>query len=310
MGKFKIGTRVFSGFLLILGLLAIVAIIGYRASEQGDDGLDEYASIAENALRITTIDRNIAGMRRNVLLFGDNGDPKVEARIRELKGILDKDVKAALEATKNPERLANINKMSEILAAYMANFENVSVIRKKIGQTPNDGLQGVMRTAAAAMEQKAKAANDKDFLIHLLQMRRNEKDFQLRKDIKYIQAIDDEAATMVKAVDASALAADGKNELKSLIEVYRKSFGELAAATVDLGKLIGEVLPKLGAEFGNLAQATVASQRIAIDETMTGIDKGLIASRQRVAIIAGVALLLGFVLAYLIVPALVLNLRL
>jgi methyl-accepting chemotaxis protein len=300
MGKFKIGTRVFSGFLLILGLLAIVAIIGYRASEQGDDGLDEYASIAENALRITTIDRNVADMRRNVLLFGENGDPNVEARIRELRSILETDIKTVLEATKNPERAVNIKKLGDILAAYVANFETVSVIRKKIGLTPNDGLQGVMRTAAAALEGKQREIVDNMFLIHLLQMRRHEKDFQLRKDMKYVKSLTGESDLLIKVLEDSAMPAEGKRELKALIETYGKAVGELAVATVDIEKLIDVEMPKQGAEFGNLAQATVASQRIAIDETMSNVDKGLVASRQRVAIIAGVALLLGFVLAYLI----------
>ncbi|MEI7609482.1 MAG: hypothetical protein WCJ64_19045, partial [Rhodospirillaceae bacterium] len=54
-GQFKVGTRIYTGFLVILLLLGVVAVIGIRGFDNVDTFMGRYSTISDNAERVATI---------------------------------------------------------------------------------------------------------------------------------------------------------------------------------------------------------------------------------------------------------------
>lgn len=128
-----------------------------------------------------------------------------------------------------------INNLQKQLSEYQNNFTRMVESQKKIGLDPKDGLYGKLRVAVHDIET---IVEGKDFqvLSNMLQLRRNEKDFMLRLDLKYITRHDDNSAIMLSSINASsAISESDKAQAEELLSVYRESFKQLATAQTELG---------------------------------------------------------------------------
>ena len=81
------------------------------------------------------------------------------------------------------ESLAQIEQQRLI---YSKHFNALVEKSQHIGLTPKSGLYGTLRDAVHQVEDKLQARNDEAALVLLLQLRRAEKDFMLRHDLKYL----------------------------------------------------------------------------------------------------------------------------
>src|SRR5262249_25374930 len=99
------------------------------------------------------------------------------------------------------------------LSAYDAAAREMVALQQAIGLNPDDGIQGKMRKSAHAMESQTVEANQDALTVGVLQLRRHEKDFQLRDDQKYVQAFAKQAGDLGRAIDASTLDASHKKAL-------------------------------------------------------------------------------------------------
>ena len=144
-GRFKVGTRIYTGFLLILALLVLVAGMGYQALKTVEAGFGTYASISDNSLRVSQIDGNVADMRRNVVNFVNNGDKKTADKVRDLQQSLAGALRDAVAATLDSERKANLEKMQKLLQGY----------------TDNSNVDAVSEITALIVAQRAYEMNSK-----------------------------------------------------------------------------------------------------------------------------------------------------
>ena len=76
----------------------------------------------------------------------------------------------------------------------------------KLGLNETLGLSGALRGAVHDIETKLKEIDDPRLTSWMLMMRRNEKDFMLRRDQKYVAEIKKSAAEFSKALSAVAIA--------------------------------------------------------------------------------------------------------
>jgi methyl-accepting chemotaxis protein len=54
--RFKIGTRINFGFMTVLGLLLVVAVVGYFGLNGSLGALNEYVRISDNTLRVLEVE--------------------------------------------------------------------------------------------------------------------------------------------------------------------------------------------------------------------------------------------------------------
>jgi methyl-accepting chemotaxis protein len=235
--------------IVFLGFAAVGGLIGYAVKIRSDsdakrEHFNDVVAAAEQAryglLNLRRIEKDFL-MRNEERYVKAHGD--AAAKVTPLVDRL------VADASTDEERKAR-GGMRDGFNAYLRNFDAIAETRRKIGLREDQGLMGAMREAVRNAEQAASAAGNKDVTILVLQLRRNEKDFLLRKEDRYVKAVADGVGGVAGAVNGSA---EGRN-LIALIDVYGKAFAALAEAT----KSGGEIETRLSREFAAIDPVMVA----------------------------------------------------
>lgn len=123
--------------------------------------------------------------------------------------------------------------LSELVSKYDVIFQKLVSLQTEIGLDPKDGLYGSLRAAVHEIEALAKDAEQYEILFHMLMLRRNEKDFMLRRDEKYLAKFESNYIKFNNALnELQPLAID---EMKNKIARYHDDFNKLTAKEITLG---------------------------------------------------------------------------
>ncbi|MFQ2246668.1 methyl-accepting chemotaxis protein [Aeromonas enteropelogenes] len=123
---------------------------------------------------------------------------------------------------------AHLTVLGGALDDYQAEFKRLQSEQERIGLTPEAGLYGKLRAATHALESALKERDDPRLEVILLQLRRNEKDFMLRRDARYLDQLEANATPLAEALSANP-------EQAELLQRYRQYFKELVTAEQQLG---------------------------------------------------------------------------
>ncbi|WP_439835598.1 methyl-accepting chemotaxis protein [Aeromonas enteropelogenes] len=123
---------------------------------------------------------------------------------------------------------AHLTVLGGALDDYQAEFKRLQSEQERIGLTPEAGLYGKLRAATHALESALKERDDPRLEVILLQLRRNEKDFMLRRDARYLDQLEANATPLAEALAANP-------EQAELLQRYRQYFKELVSAEQQLG---------------------------------------------------------------------------
>ncbi|PKI12995.1 methyl-accepting chemotaxis protein [Colwellia sp. 12G3] len=124
--------------------------------------------------------------------------------------------------------------MRSILTQYQAQFTKVVVLQKKIGLDAKAGLYGELRAAVHNVEELI--GNDNYRLrSEMLQLRRNEKDFMLRLDDKYVDKLKNNVSKLLDSVQSSDFSSAKQQEINNLIDAYQTAFINLVTVQKELG---------------------------------------------------------------------------
>jgi methyl-accepting chemotaxis protein len=116
---------------------------------------------------------------------------------------------------------------------YRKQFANLVAIQDDIGLDENSGYQGSFRRATHALEEEFEERHQVELQILLLQMRRSEKDFLLRKRVEYIQQQSQRYDQLHVAVERSQNR--DIQQLLPLLEDYQRGFANLTSAYQTIG---------------------------------------------------------------------------
>jgi len=138
---------------------------------------------------------------------------------------------------------------------YQQKFNALVKLDQKIGLTPKTGLYGELRLAVHDVEESLKSENELLMLKDMLMLRRHEKDFMLRLDLKYPKKFDQDLVVMMGHLDNSSLNSGAKEKVRNSLLAYQVKFDEL----VQNYKLKG-LNPKEGL-MGGMRKAIHASEK-------------------------------------------------
>ena len=125
------------------------------------------------------------------------------------------------------------DELSFSFAQYRSQFFSLVTLQTQIGLDENSGFQGRFREATHSLEKQLQRLNQTDLQVLLLQMRRSEKDFLLRKHMDYV-----ERETLI--YQQLSLAISQSNQLnvqqqQSLLNTFQHSFLQLVKAYQTIG---------------------------------------------------------------------------
>ena len=121
------------------------------------------------------------------------------------------------------------------LNQYQAAFSEVVLLQQEIGLTPKTGLYGTLRTAVHNVETLLKEFDQPALEVAMLQLRRNEKDFMLRRELSYVETFDTNIGKFNDKLHASSIDIDTQRKIEELITQYQKDFKSLINKEQQLG---------------------------------------------------------------------------
>lgn len=138
---------------------------------------------------------------------------------------------------------------------YQQQFQQLVKLSTEVGLTPQSGLYGQLRTAAHQLEQQFKQVQNDGLLVSLLQLRRAEKDFMLRSDLKYLDSFNQQFQQFTTQLQSQNASAD----LLSAASDYQQAFTALVQGKQQIGL--------------SPTEGVMASMRAAIHQTEQSLEK-------------------------------------
>ena len=120
-----------------------------------------------------------------------------------------------------------VQKLKKSLAEYNKNFNALISEQNVIGLTPKTGLYGTLRKAVHNVESKIKSLNDDALMKDMLMLRRREKDFMLRNDMKYLSKFNKDITTIENTLSNSNHSPSDKDLINKNLQQYKKDFSQL-----------------------------------------------------------------------------------
>ena len=218
------------GIVGLTGLLAFAAI--YQA---GSWSQDASRAVANSAREISDLNKQLSiemlEARRNEKNFQQRRNETYAKSHSELVVKIDRDFGRLEDMT----RAANLGALTEKVKLthdgfkkYAADFAGLVGAEIKLGLNETLGLSGALRGAVHDIETRLKEIDDPRLTNWMLMMRRNEKDFMLRRDQKYVAEIKKSAAEFSKALSALAIAPPVMAEITAKLATYQKEFAAWA----------------------------------------------------------------------------------
>ncbi|GGY44902.1 methyl-accepting chemotaxis protein [Bacterioplanes sanyensis] len=116
--------------------------------------------------------------------------------------------------------------VQQLAQSYVQSFMQLAQLQQRIGLTPTSGLYGDLRQAIHAVEQQIDQQPATQ--AAMLMLRRHEKDFMLRRELKYQQRFERDLPALQQALD-------GQTNLLQRVQQYQQRFTALVEAEVEKG---------------------------------------------------------------------------
>lgn len=209
-----------------LGLVFTTTITIYEFNRIGK--LNDILLIKEQ------LNSNVLTLRKHEKDFLARKDAKYGDKFAKSVAAM-KDNTARLETAMSSQGIPSrhAEALSGLVSNYGAIFSQLVNLQIEIGLDAKSGLYGSLRSAVHEIETLAQDAEQYEILFHLMMLRRNEKDFMLRRDDKYVAKFESNYTKFTNALDQ--LQPIKIDEMKNKIARYRADFNTLTMKEVQLG---------------------------------------------------------------------------
>jgi methyl-accepting chemotaxis protein len=210
---------------------ALIAMFGlqlYSSSQQSE--------LAFVELKINEIQVKALELRKDEKDFLDRLDiSKVDKHSQGVEEI--KQIKQTVMPVLSAHAISgtSLESLLTSILNYQQIFKDIVALQKEIGLTPKSGLYGTLRDKVHEVERILDTAGEDNLAIIMLQLRRNEKDFMLRRDISYVDKFSDNLAKFKQGLPQSMLDSSTIAKLDQLIGAYQQTFITLTNKESELG---------------------------------------------------------------------------
>lgn len=129
----------------------------------------------------------------------------------------------------------NVDALHGLFKKYNEKFDQLVATQQKIGLNPKDGLYGKLRDAVHDAETEIKNLDNDALMKDMLMLRRREKDFMLRNDLKYLQKFNKDFAVIESNLANSTIPGSSKELIKKRLDTYKIAFKNLTDLYVKKG---------------------------------------------------------------------------
>lgn len=254
--------------LMVIGIvvLAVTLILGMHSLVQlgKSSALSIVSEMTMRDLRINEKDFFNRLDLKYQALFNEN-----HALIKQQLTELDKQLQA------EDIQLEQIPRLITLLEQYHSGFNEVVETQQNIGLSHTEGLYGNLRKSVHEAEQLLGNFQNDALLKDMLMLRRNEKDFLLRKDVSYLDTFNNNLQAFYQNLQQSYLSDNDQRRITALMQQYSNDFTVLVTSYEQMG--FNEDLGQIGAmrsivyEIQDVLEATtdqIAEQLVAQEKSI------------------------------------------
>jgi methyl-accepting chemotaxis protein len=213
----KVSNKIGLSFGLVCFLLLIVAgqyqTTLWKTQESYNQVLDQGVALKNHAMTLNNLMLQARRSEKDFLLrYKMKYAERVEslsAKMHE-KALTIKTLGDSIGGSVGEKLEGDAKKLEQSITDYSTSFESLVSSWKKKGLDPKSGLQGQFRKAAHNIGGKIKDFDFNALYITMLQMRRAEKDFIMRKNTKYVKRM----GNLVQHFNQQTLASTLNSDLK------------------------------------------------------------------------------------------------
>jgi len=234
--------------------------------------LNEIGNLSKLKYDIKEIETYILKLRKNEKDFLARLDLKYQEKYQKNFTSLTSTLqKVSDEFEKNNFDSTKLQELTTILKQYSKNFNYIVEVEQHIGLNPKDGLYGSLRESVHKLEKVLKKHASYKLQVDMLMLRRAEKDFMLRKDLKYIKKFDTSFAVFLKDNEKEHL----NTQTIKYLHNYKRDFYALVDGYKEIGLNADDAA--LGTMRNTIHQSDVALKSLltfindAIDTKETNI---------------------------------------
>jgi methyl-accepting chemotaxis protein len=183
--------------------------------------------------------------------------------------------------------------LSSFLEEYHDLWRAYATAMRERGLNENEGVEGAFRQSAHNVENIFATVQNAELKWRLLQARRDEKDFIMRRQDKYIRNFERDIDALNSALAASALASPLQDSVRGLLSEYKASFLKLS-----------DIFNRLDSLF----QTMDALEQSGLETitTVSGAKEAAAVSVERLMFtVSALALMIGLAVAYVLARSLV-----
>ncbi|KPZ67562.1 Methyl-accepting chemotaxis protein CtpH [Shewanella sp. P1-14-1] len=247
-------------------LSVVVSLVAFTAMF----GLQLYTSevksrLASAANHVTEIEREVLNLRVIEKDFFARLDTKYIQDHDDIYNDIN-NIIAELEQTLIERGLPtqSLSSFNQSLRTYKGLFAELVTLQTEIGLTPKTGLYGDLRQSVHNVETILKQQNQNLLSVTMLQLRRNEKDFMLRRTQSYLDRFDKNISLFKTQLNASTLDYQTKKQITELVNAYQRSFVQLTDKEKEFGLsaydgdmlILREAIKKTAIDLSTLQQQT------------------------------------------------------
>ncbi len=214
--KIKLGL---STLLSIIGLAILVFLL--------NSSLNNLEELKDAKTKVEELNSDMLMLRRNEKDFLMRKDIKYKAKFEKNVKVLQQDSQDLIKLL-NEHNLddAKVKKFNTIITQYKDTFFTLITKQQQIGLNPKDGLYGSLRSVVHDVQDTAKKSKDSNLLAKIYDLRKQEKDFMLRRDTKYVDKF---KSKIDKLISSSS------NSVQSNLTKYKNDFLALVKAEEYIG---------------------------------------------------------------------------
>jgi methyl-accepting chemotaxis protein len=281
--------------LIIIASLVIVAMCSMIFLQH--KMTDSIYQFSQTKLRVSQLRTDILLLRKNEKDFLMRLDLKYRDAFNQHFSTSLRDVKTlATELSAYGIGTENVRRLREVMLSYQQKFTLLVEHQQTLGLDPTSGLYGELREAVHQVESHINEYSDYQLMADMLMLRRREKDFMLRNDMKYLAKFKQDFIQLTSSLRASSVIPDTtKAAINKAAQNYQQTFSQFVASKERLGLSSSEGV------LGELRQTVHKSDNLLTSlyqETDIAIEE-LRQSTQLISIIS--AVLIGIIIVLIII---------
>ena len=220
-----------------LGLVAALAVIGMLLlAVLQQSSMSHVESLGNTRALVSDIESGMLTLRRNEKDFMARKKTKYVAQfIANYEQTLEHATNLSVELKENGLNHTTADDLKVILSSYRDKFLNLVDLQTQIGLDHKSGLYGALRKAVHQAEELMREQHQDKLSKEMLMLRRREKDFMLRMDLKYLKKFNGDMAILQQSIEASPISENVKEQIVNAMNLYEREFRALVDANVKLG---------------------------------------------------------------------------